>query len=184
MNPPTLYVRTATADDMDLLLRWRAETAGWLRAEHGTDQWSRPADQQRITDWIREGSTFMAALHPDGEPVATVTSTPHGSPLLWSAAELRTPARYLHRLVVDRAHGGSGIGICLGLWACSHAARAGAAIVRFSAWAANAKLHRLYREHQGRHVRTVPGFRNGALFEYPAHERADLPVVEAADVVV
>lgn len=184
MNPPTLHVRTATVDDMDMLLRWREETADWLQAEHGTDQWSRPADQQRMADWIHEGSTFIAALRPDGEPVATITSTPHGSRSLWTEEELRTPARYLHKLVVERSHGGSGIGARLGLWACSHAARTGVRIVRFSAWTTNAKLHSFYRERQGRHVRTVPGFHNGALFEYPAQTRDDLPVVEAADVVV
>ncbi|MBQ6643937.1 MAG: GNAT family N-acetyltransferase [Saccharopolyspora sp.] len=184
MNPPTLHVRTATVDDMDLLLRWREEAADWLQTEHGTDQWNRPADRQRMAGWIHEGSTFMAALQPDGEPVATVTSTPHGSPVLWTEEELGTPARYLHNLVVQRSHAGRGIGTCLGRWAASHAARTGVTIVRYTAWATNAKLLDYYDRIRGRYVRTVPGFHNGALFENPVVPRDDLPVVEAADVLV
>ena len=41
MNPHTLYLRTAAAQDLDLLLQWRREAAAWLQAEHDTAQWSR-----------------------------------------------------------------------------------------------------------------------------------------------
>ena len=116
--------------------------------------------------------------------MATITSTPHGSPVLWTEEELRTPARYLHKLVVDRSHAGMGIGGCLGLWARSHAARTGVSIVRYSAWASNEKLLAFYRGFQGRCVRMVPGFNNGALFEDPAQARDDLPVVEGDDIPV
>lgn len=178
MNPSTLHLRTATADDLDTLLQWREDAASWLRSEHDTAQWSAPEDPQRVHDWIEQGATFVASLQPGSPPVATITSTPHGDPVLWTADELRTPARYLHRLVVARSHAGMGIGACLGLWARSHAARMGFSIVRYSAWATNEKLIGFYRGLQGRHVRTVPGIRCGALFEDPVQPRDDLPVVE------
>ncbi|WP_243795425.1 hypothetical protein [Saccharopolyspora gloriosae] len=88
---------------------------------------------------------------------------------------------------IERAEGRAplllGIGACLGLWARSHAGRTGVHIVRYSAWAANARLLDFYRSLQGRHVRTVPGIRCGALFEDEARVRDDLPVVEGADIV-
>lgn len=182
MTTPRLYLRTAVPDDLETLLGWRREAAQWISGRHGSSQWSTPVDRRRLLGWIDEGHTFMAALTPDGPPIATITSTPDGSPRLWTAEERRTPAHYLRKLVVARSHCGLGIGVCLGRWSRTHAARAGARLVRFNVWATNARLLDYYRDQGARLVRRTEGTHPEALFEHDARVFDGLPVIEASDI--
>lgn len=180
---PTLYLRTAVPADAGLILAWRRATAEWLAATHGTDQWSTPYDWGKVEGWVREGYTFMAALEPDGEPVATITSTPGGDPALWTADELLVPARYLNKANVTREYAGLGIGACLIAWATTRAAKAGVDLIRIDVWSTNRRLQDYYRQMGFQHLRTVPNTVSGALFELPATVTPDLPVVERLDLL-
>ncbi|WP_371523072.1 GNAT family N-acetyltransferase [Kitasatospora sp. NBC_01300] len=160
-----LYVRAARPGDLDTFIRWREETAAWLRTRHGTPQWSTPQDLGRRRNLLDQGATVVAMLEPDGEPVGTCTVLPGGSDRLWTARELAVPARYLCKLNVDRRFAGQAIGARMALWARSKAAEAGVGVIRLSAWSTNTCLHAYYRSHGWRHLRTVPGIRSGALFE-------------------
>jgi len=179
---PTLYLRTAVTADAALILDWRKTTAEWLAATYGTDQWSVPYDWAKVERWVSEGHTFMAALEPDGEPVATITSTPEGDPALWTPEELAVPARYLNKANVRREYAGLGIGACLISWAATRAAKQGVGLVRIDVWSTNHRLHDYYRNMGFRYLRTVPDTVSGALFDLPATVVADLPVVECGSV--
>lgn len=180
---PTLYLRTAVPADAALILEWRRTTAAWLAANRGTDQWSTPFDWAKVEGWVREGCTFMASLEPDGEPVATITSTPDGDPTLWTASELAVPARYLNKANVTREYSGLGIGACLIAWASTRAAKAGVDLIRIDVWTTNTRLHTYYQQLGFRYLRTVPNTVSGALFEASAAVTPDLPVVERLDIL-
>lgn len=181
---PKLYLRGATFADVNTIFRWRRETAAWLRDTYDTDQWSTNYPRKKIEWWVRQGSTVMATLEPDGPPVATITVTPHGDPELWTAAELELPARYINKANVQIDHHGLGIGACLITWARSRAALAGVDLVRFDVWSTNRRLQDYYTRMGFQYLRTVPGVTSGALFEGPALAAPDLPIIEAADVRV
>ena len=116
MDTPALYVRRADPDDLATIARWRAETSAWLAEQHGTDQWSTDHPREMIEHWVDRGETFMVALAPAGEPVATVTSSSEGDPGLWTPEELAVPARYVSQVNVVREHAGRGIGATLVRW--------------------------------------------------------------------
>jgi GNAT superfamily N-acetyltransferase len=181
---PQLYLRTAVIDDVDLIFQWRWETAAWLAAAYGTDQWSTPYPRERIVGWVEQGATVMASLDPDGDPVATLTSSPDGDPALWTPAELAIPARYLFKANVTTPARGRGIGACLIAWAIGRAADAGAAVVRIDVWSTNGRLQDYYGRRGFRYLRTVGGTTSGALFEAPATHVEGLPIVVADDVQV
>lgn len=178
MTAPTLYVRRARREDIDTIYEWRHETAAWLAKTHGTDQWSTPYPRSIIENWVDRGETFMAALEPAGEPVATITSSSEGDPQLWTPAELAEPARYVSKANVRRAQAGRDIGATLFAWARHTAAEAGAERVRIDVWTTNEKLHDMYRRAGFRYLRTVPDTVSGALFEMPTKLTPGLPVVE------
>lgn len=178
----TLYVRRAQlGDDIDQIYRWRAETVAWLARRHpGVDQWQAPYPRANLERWVERGETFMAAFHPGGPSIATVTSSSEGDPELWTPDELEVPARYVSKLNVTRALTGGRYGVGLMDWARTKAAVAGAEVVRIDVWTTNTALHDFYRQLGFEYVRTVPGVNSGALFEIRAEE-VPHPVVELPD---
>lgn len=123
------------------------EATVWL-ATKGTDQWARPwpsrADRDsRILAHLRQGKTWLCR---DGEIVAaTITADPDEDPY-WAQARPEL-AVYVHRLVINRAYAGSGLGAELLDWAGRRARlRHGALWVRISAWTTNLGLHEYYRQ--------------------------------------
>lgn len=177
----TLYVRDATTDDVPTLLEWRARTAAWIRAAHGSTQWSQPLDKDVLRARIAHRWTVMAALSPGGDPVATSTLTPDGDPRLWTARE-RRGAAYMRKSNVDPDHRGRGTGSLLRSWMVACAARAGARVVRGEIWADNPALLAYHLGQGWTHLRTVTGPDRMALIEIPAAFRDDLPVVAEGDV--
>jgi len=177
MSAPTLYVRRGRREDIDTIYEWRWATAAWLARTHDTDQWSTPYPRANLENWVDRGETFMASLEPDGEPVATITSSSEGDPQLWTPEELTRPARYVSKANVTRAHAGRDIGATLFAWARHTAAEAGAEVVRIDVWSTNEKLQDLYRRRGFRYLRTVPNTNSGALFEMPARPASDLSVI-------
>lgn len=178
---PTLYLRRAVPADVDRLLIWRRETAAWLAAAVRSDQWSTPYPRERLEMWVERGDTVMASLSPNSEPVATITVSAWADPALWTAEDLRVPARYLYKASVIREHAHRGIGRCLILWARNRAASEGVDVVRCDVWTTNLRLHDYYKAQGFRHLRTVPAVTSGALFEIPAVVTPGLPIVEAVD---
>lgn len=181
---PTLYLRGAVPDDADTILRWRRETAAWLTATYGTDQWSTPFSRDRILGWIDQGATVMAALELGGPAVATITTSPDGDPALWTPAELAIPARYVFKANVELGHHGHGIGACLIAWTQTRAAKAGVDLVRIDVWSTNHRLQEYYLRAGFTYLRMVPGTNSGALFEAPTMITPDLPIVESSDIRV
>ncbi|MEU9132831.1 GNAT family N-acetyltransferase [Kitasatospora sp. NPDC048540] len=147
-----MRVETAEPADLDRLLAFRTEAAGWLSAL-GSDQWSRPYPADKLLATIQAGTVFMLR---DGEMTAgTITLTPEAEDGLWTPAELREPARYVNKLTVSRAYAGQDIGGRLLNWASNRAAGEGAQWLRLDAWTTNERLQRYYVDHGFTHVRTV-----------------------------
>ncbi|MFJ4770761.1 GNAT family N-acetyltransferase [Streptomyces uncialis] len=166
-----------------MLRRWREETVTWVEAEYGCRQWSlMPFDEDGYARWIENRWTVMAALTPDGEPVATSTLTPHADPGFWTAEQLAVPAAYLRKSTVSRAFAGRGLGSCLRSWMVSCAARQGAEVVRANCWTDNAALLAYHLRQGWKHVGTVTVDTAGVLLEVRAVARDDLPVHTQGEV--
>jgi ribosomal protein S18 acetylase RimI-like enzyme len=178
MDTPTLYVRKARREDIDTIYKWRHETAAWLAEKYGTDQWSTDYPREKLEHWVDRGETFMVSLEPNGEPIATITSSSEGDPELWTAEELAEPARYVSKANVVRDQAGQGIGATLIEWTRHKAAEAGAKTVRIDVWSTNEQLQDFYRSRGFRYVRTLPDTNSGALFQTPASTGTKLPIVE------
>jgi GNAT superfamily N-acetyltransferase len=164
-------LRLASSDDLSSVLDLIDGAADWLRSR-GTNQWQRPwpsreERDRRVHDSLLSGETWL--LWDGDTPLATVTVSPTPDDLLWTPRECTEPAAYLHRLVVDRAHAGHGIGAHLLDWAGERARREyGARWIRIDVWADNYALHRYYLRQGFRPVRRsarVPGYPAGALFQ-------------------
>lgn len=184
MSTPTLFIRRAHREDIDTIYRWRHATAAWLTRTHGTDQWSNPYPRANLERWVDRGETYMVSLSPEGDPVATITSSTEGDPALWTPAELEVPARYVSKVNVVRAHAGRDIGATLFAWARHTAALAGVELVRIDVWSTNEKLKDYYHRRGWQYLRTVPDIvpPSGALFEISAAKILGLPVVEMFEV--
>ena len=139
----------ATDDDVAGITRLLDETGNWLREKIGTDQWNLPwpdeaARDARVRDGVARGRTRV--LRSGRTLVASVTVEVAGSPGLWTAQELRTPAVYLHRLVVDRGYKGLRIGEALIRWGAARGLREEPAAeeLRIDTWSTNGGLHAYY----------------------------------------
>jgi ribosomal protein S18 acetylase RimI-like enzyme len=81
-----------------------------------------------------------------------------------------TPGQYAHKVTVDRAYGGQGLGAELLDWAGTRAADEGADWLRVDVWTTNERLQHYYLKQGFTYVRTVvlPHNPSGALFQRPA----------------
>ncbi|MGI8336071.1 GNAT family N-acetyltransferase [Actinomadura scrupuli] len=171
-------VRRALIDHQEIIIRLIDEAGAWLRDEKGSTQWNRPwptrgARDQRVRDGLLGGRTWIAW---DGD-VAAASVTIHltGSPYLWTEEERRTPAIYLHRLVLNRAYAGMRLGARLIAWAGQRGFQENpeATCIRIDTWTDNHGLHKYY-ERQGFEfvgVRQAPGRHpSGRLFQKPIYQ--------------
>jgi RimJ/RimL family protein N-acetyltransferase len=171
-------VRRASIDQQEILIRLIDAAGAWLRDEKGSTQWNRPwptraARDQRIRDGLIGGRTWIVW---DGDvAAASVTIEQTGSPALWTADERRTPAVYLHRLVLKRQYAGRGLGARLINWAAQQGflENPEATCIRIDTWTDNHGLHKYY-EGQGFKfvaVRDTPdGCPSGRLFQRPIYQ--------------
>lgn len=164
-----LQMRQARPDDLDTIVRWRGEAAGWI-AERGGDQWSSAglddrAFRDRVAESIAAGETWIATDDDIG-PVGTIAIDSQSDPGLWSRGELAT-AVIIHRMIVPRHAAGLGVGEQLIAQAERVAEQRGRAFIRLDAWTTNGDLHSYYQRAGFRHVRTVAGHStpSAALFE-------------------
>jgi hypothetical protein len=197
LDVPCLYMRRATYDDLETLVRWRAETAeeiGRRERELGlptTGQWATPYAQWKLKRWIDRGVTWMALPDPYLRtlPIATVTLDPEPEPAvelgpgeyepLWTPDEMATPAWYMSKLNRSPAPElkGMGIGELLVRWCRTRAAIGGAELLRIDVWTGyypnpadrqNQRLQRWYHDLGFDHVRTVPNVVSGYLMQIRA----------------
>ncbi|MEO3782311.1 GNAT family N-acetyltransferase [Actinocorallia sp. B10E7] len=160
MTRPFL-LHLATAEDVGEITQLIDETGAWLRDKIGTDQWNRPwpdekARDARVRDGVDRGRTWL--LHDGRTLVASVTVEVSGKPGLWSEEELRTPAVYLHRLVINRHYKGMRIGSFLIDWGAHRglAEKPSAEELRIDTWSTNRRLHAYYI---GQGFTKIPGIR-------------------------
>ncbi|MFF6808363.1 GNAT family N-acetyltransferase [Streptomyces sp. NPDC012403] len=147
-----MRITSATPADLDRLLSFRKEAAGWI-SKLGSDQWSRPYPADRLLATIEAGTVFMLR---DGERTAgTITLTPEAEEGLWSAEELGDPSMFVNKLTVSRRYAGQDLGSKLLDWAGDRAYHAGAKWLRLDAWTTNERLQRYYLDEGFQHVRTV-----------------------------
>jgi ribosomal protein S18 acetylase RimI-like enzyme len=173
VTTPTLWMRSATLDDVDTLLDWRVKTAAQLRERYGTDQWSVPYPRWKLEQWVRRGSMWMALPAPneDAPAIATLTLDPEPEPGtdFWTEEERQVSAWYLSKLNRNPAAGlaGQGIGRTLLEWAQTQASLAGIGEIRFDVWTTNSGLRAWYEELGSKFVRVVPGVPSGACYRLP-----------------
>jgi hypothetical protein len=77
---------------------------------------------------IEAGETFIV-WDDDDTPAATITINRLAKPELWTEEERAEPALYAHRVTVDRADGGQGLGAELLDWAGTKAADEGTVVL-------------------------------------------------------
>jgi RimJ/RimL family protein N-acetyltransferase len=176
-------VRRASIDQQEIIIRLIDEAGAWLRDEKGSTQWNRPwptreARDQRIRDGLTGGRTWIVW---DGDvAAASVTIETTGSPALWSEEELRTPAVYLHRLVLKRSakatstYAGKRLGARLIAWAAQQGFRENpdATCIRIDTWTDNHALHKYYQQQGFEFVaqRQAPDqYPSGRLLQKPIY---------------
>jgi GNAT superfamily N-acetyltransferase len=171
-------VRRASVYRQETIIGLIDEAGAWLRDEKGSNQWNRPwptraARDRRIRDGLLGGRTWIVW---DGAlAVASVTIERRGNPALWTPDELRTPAVYLHRLVVKRSYAGWALGARLIDWAAQQGFRENPAAtrIRIDTWTDNRGLHKYYegRGFEFVAVRDAPdGCPSGRLFQKPIYQ--------------
>ena len=118
----------------------------------------------------------------DHIPAATITINRWAKPELWTEQERAEPALYAHKVTVDRADGGQGLGAELLDWAGTKAADEGADWLRVDVWTTNERLQHYYLKQGFTYVRTVvlPHNPSGALFQRPA-ERIPTPHLQEVE---
>jgi ribosomal protein S18 acetylase RimI-like enzyme len=179
-----MRITRATPDDLDTLVTFRDEAAAWL-ARRGIDQWQEPWPTgdlmvEGMLRNIQAGETFIVW---DGDtPAATITINRWAKPELWTEEEAAEPALYAHKVTVDRAHAGQGLGAELLDWAGTRAADEGADWLRVDVWTTNEHLQHYYLKQGFTYVRTVvlPHNPSGALFQRPA-ERVPTPHLQEVE---
>jgi ribosomal protein S18 acetylase RimI-like enzyme len=174
-----MRITRATPDDLDTLIAFRDQAAAWL-ASRGIDQWHEPwpTEDLMVEGMLRNihaGETFIV-WDDDDTPTATITINRFAKPELWTEEEAAEPALYAHKVTVDRAYGGQGLGAELLDWAGTRAAEEDAVWLRVDVWTTNERLQHYYLEQGFTYVRTVvlPHNPSGALFQRPA-ERVPTP---------
>jgi ribosomal protein S18 acetylase RimI-like enzyme len=174
-----MRITRATADDLDTLVAFRDQAAAWL-ASKGIDQWQErwPSEDLMAEGMLANteaGETFIV-WDDDHIPAATITINHHAKPELWTEQERAEHALYAHKVTVDRAYGGHGLGAELLDWAGTRAADEGADWLRVDVWTTNERLQHYYLKQGFTYVRTVvlPHNPSGALFQRPA-KRVPIP---------
>ncbi|GII60543.1 hypothetical protein Skr01_06280 [Sphaerisporangium krabiense] len=167
----SLTLRTATLDDLPGVLALLAEAAGWLNGR-GIRQW--PAGgfpAARIEPLIAERTLYVLDGAEDagegGMPAATVALDGHADPEFWRRSDHPETGLYVHKLAVNRAFSGRGLGETLLDWAALRVAATGRRWLRLDCSKDNPALQGYYRGLGFRHVRTVdlPHRASGALFQ-------------------
>lgn len=166
-----IYQAPDTPDSYVTVVRLRRNAQQWL-ATTGTDQWANdwPDTETMLAGFtrrLRNGETWFAA-DDDGRVLGAVVLNHETDPGLWTEDE-QTSALFIHRLTVDRAATGKGVGAALLNFANDRARSEGKSWLRLDAWTTNTALHRYYKRQGFRLVRIAPDHHtpSAACFERP-----------------
>lgn len=170
-----MIITPAEEADLPRLIKFRTDASTWLRTL-GTDQWAKPFPADHILSSIRRGEVFVIREEPHSDAAATITLDRDADPRLWTSEEIAEPALYVHKLTVDRAYAGTGLGSALLDWAGEQAVQQGAKWLRLDAWSTNLRLQAYYLKHGFTHVRTAadPEVVSGWAAQRPAEFRSHL----------
>lgn len=147
LNAKTFEVVQAEPADADPILALLVSAARWI-AEQGNQQWAHyrenPAAQaEALAGAIGQGEVFLA--RHEGRLAATISLLPAQGDwdrVLWG--EDGGEALYVHRLAIDRAFAGVGLGAWLLAWAEGEARTAGKRYLRLDCVAENPSLNAYY----------------------------------------
>lgn len=169
-----MIIRRASTADVPRLQQFRTDAAAWLSAR-SSDQWSTAYPDELLLASIQAGDVYLVQQTPTTDPIATVTLDRLADPVLWTDAEAKEPAFYVHKLTLATPGRGTGLGAHLLNWCGERAARAGATWLRLDAWTTNTRLHAYYQCLGFHHVRTVDApeaYGSGWVGQRPATWRA------------
>jgi predicted N-acetyltransferase YhbS len=146
-----LTITQATPSEAGEILALLQRASERLHSQ-GIRQWL-PGDipPESVEAGIRNGEVFVAKRA--GQIVGTVTLQDADIPGNWRGVP-HGDAVYLHRLAVDPAFSGQGIGLRILRWAEGRAASLGKTSIRLDCWAGNETLRRYY-ERAGYRCRGV-----------------------------
>lgn len=171
-----MLLRRATMADLPTVSGLLAASAEWMHAERGGDAWRREGfPDHRLTPGLVEATIWL--LHDGDQPVATFALDHHPDPEFTApeAVKAGITARLpdgmvLHRLAVDRARAGQGIGPLLLDWAVDYVHRAGHGWLFLNSGRHAYGLHAFYRRNGFEPLVTVAstGRKSGALWQRPA----------------
>jgi GNAT superfamily N-acetyltransferase len=94
----------ATVDDLAGVLELRSEIAAWL-ATRDVAMWQTPIRREVVAGWIEQRALWVCR---EGDRIVGTIVLLERDPDFWG--DDRTPARYVHLLMVDRAHAGQNVG--------------------------------------------------------------------------
>ncbi|WP_063765515.1 GNAT family N-acetyltransferase [Herbidospora cretacea] len=177
-----LVLRRADGTDLPDVLTLLADAARWLDGL-GVRQWpSGGFPAARIAPLIDEGVLYVLTV--GDETAAVMALDDHADAEFWTPSDRPESAFYVHKLAVNRAHSGRGLGEVLLDWAGLRALATGRRHVRLDCSKENLRLQRYYLGQRFRHVRTVdlPHRASGALFERPAGLRGGRTEVKVRDL--
>ncbi|UZI33973.1 GNAT family N-acetyltransferase [Streptomyces sp. VB1] len=168
-----MIIAPAEEADLPRLIKFRTDASAWLRTR-GTDQWAKPFPVEHILGSIRRSEVFIIREDSRTDAAATITLDRDADARLWTPEEIGQPALYVHKLAVDRAYAGTGLGGALLDWAGEQAVRQGAKWLRLDAWSTNSRLQAYYLDHGFTHVRTAddPEVVSGWAAQRPAALRS------------
>ena len=135
-------VESGSASELDEFLPPLEEAASWLW-DCGIQQWepgSQLAQREHLRTLLSDGQLLLARVGTEiaGGCILTSRVIPE-----WEGRP--GPARYLHKLVVQRAYAGKSLGRQILSDAESRASRHGSRLLRLDCWEGNRKLRAYYR---------------------------------------
>ena len=159
-----ITVRPAVPSEAEVIASMWDQTSRWLK-DLGSDQWQYPADMEKISRDVKQGTAYVA--HRYDRYFGTITLDGFADPEFWTADDATEDALYAHRIITLPSARGHGIGSALLDWASQKAYEAGKRWLRVDVWKTNKELHRYYEQHGFKLVRTVdlPHRRSGALYQ-------------------
>jgi GNAT superfamily N-acetyltransferase len=158
-----VVVMRAVQPDAPAILGLRTAAELWLH-ERGIEQWDvGEVSLAEVQKQVSQGEWHVARA---GDTVCGALRLLWSDPVVWQADD--GFAVYVHGLVIDRGHAGTGLGAGLLGWAAEQGRRAGAAAVRLDCVEGNSGLRRYYARLGFRAVGRRDfrgGWRSVTLFE-------------------
>jgi len=146
-----MIMRQASRPDAEAIHGLRVAAEQWL-AGRGIQQWD--MGEVSLADVRSQIGRGEWPVCRSGDIVCAGLRLLWSDSLVWQAADDATVAAYVHGLVIDRQHAGTGLGASLLAWAGHRGRNAGAIVLRLDCVQANAGLRRYYARLGFREVGT------------------------------